>query len=108
MPMIGKLIVYGSNRDSCIHRLKRALEEFVVEGMKTTIPLHQKLVRDPEFLAGEYTIKWLEASTDRSRRRCGGGGADTSDCATNNPDPDNNGPGSSAPEYRGLDGTCHS
>ena len=59
--MIGKLIVYGSNRDSCIRRLKRALEEFVVEGMKTTIPLHQKLVRDPEFLAGDYTIKWLEA-----------------------------------------------
>ena len=58
--MIGKLIVYGSNRDSCIRRLKRALEEFVVEGMKTTIPLHQKLVRDPEFLAGDYTIKWLE------------------------------------------------
>jgi acetyl-CoA carboxylase biotin carboxylase subunit len=58
--MIGKLIVYGSNRDSCIRRLKRALEEFVVEGMKTTVPLHQKLVRDPEFLAGDYTIKWLE------------------------------------------------
>jgi acetyl-CoA carboxylase biotin carboxylase subunit len=58
--MIGKLIVYGSNRDSCIRRLKRALEEFVVEGMKTTIPLHQKLVRDQEFLAGNYTIKWLE------------------------------------------------
>lgn len=58
--MIGKLIVYGSNRDSCIRRLQRALEEFVVEGMKTTIPLHQKLVRDREFLAGDYTIKWLE------------------------------------------------
>jgi acetyl-CoA carboxylase, biotin carboxylase subunit len=40
--------------------MKRALEEFVVEGMKTTIPLHQNLVRDPEFLAGDYTIKWLE------------------------------------------------
>jgi acetyl-CoA carboxylase biotin carboxylase subunit len=58
--MIGKLIVYGSNRQSCIRRLKRALEEFVVEGMKTTIPLHQRLVRDEEFLAGDYTIKWLE------------------------------------------------
>ena len=58
--MIGKLIVYGSTRERCIMRLKRALEEFVVEGMKTTIPLHQKLVRDPEFLAGDYTIKWLE------------------------------------------------
>ena len=41
-------------------RLKRALEEFVVDGMKTTIPLHQKLVRDEEFLAGNYTIKGLE------------------------------------------------
>jgi acetyl-CoA carboxylase biotin carboxylase subunit len=58
--MIGKLIVYGNTRERCIRRLKRALEEFVVEGMKTTIPLHQKIVRDPEFLAGDYTIKWLE------------------------------------------------
>jgi acetyl-CoA carboxylase biotin carboxylase subunit len=58
--MIGKLIVYGRDRNECIRRLKRALEEFVVEGMKTTIPLHQKLVRDPEFLSGNYTIKWLE------------------------------------------------
>ncbi len=65
--MIGKLIVYGSNRQSCIRRLKRALEEFVVEGMKTTIPLHQKLVRDEEFLAGDYTIKWLEQWLERSR-----------------------------------------
>jgi acetyl-CoA carboxylase biotin carboxylase subunit len=58
--MIGKLIVYGMTREDCVMRLKRALEEFIVEGMKTTIPLHQKLVRDPEFLAGDYTIKWLE------------------------------------------------
>jgi acetyl-CoA carboxylase biotin carboxylase subunit len=59
--MIAKLIVYGSNRERCIMRLKRALEEYVVEGMKTTIPLHQKLIDDPEFRSGEYTIKWLEA-----------------------------------------------
>ncbi len=65
--MIGKLIVYGSNRDSCIRRLRRALEEFVVEGMKTTIPLHQKLVRDSDFLNGNYTIKWLEQWLERSR-----------------------------------------
>jgi acetyl-CoA carboxylase biotin carboxylase subunit len=58
--MIAKLIVYGSSRERCIMRLKRALEEFVVDGLKTTIPLHQKLVQDPEFQAGEYTIKWLE------------------------------------------------
>jgi acetyl-CoA carboxylase biotin carboxylase subunit len=58
--MIGKLIVYGTTRERCIMRLRRALEEFVVDGMKTTIPLHQALVRDEEFLAGDYTIKWLE------------------------------------------------
>jgi acetyl-CoA carboxylase biotin carboxylase subunit len=58
--MIAKLIVYGSSRERCIMRLRRALEEFVVDGLKTTIPLHQKLIDDPEFQAGEYTIKWLE------------------------------------------------
>jgi acetyl-CoA carboxylase biotin carboxylase subunit len=59
--MIAKLIVYGTTRERCIMRLKRALEEFVVEGMKTTVPLHQRIVRDAEFLSGDYTIKWLEA-----------------------------------------------
>jgi acetyl-CoA carboxylase biotin carboxylase subunit len=58
--MIAKLIVYGSSRERCIMRLRRALEEFVVDGLKTTIPLHQKLINDPEFQAGDYTIKWLE------------------------------------------------
>jgi acetyl-CoA carboxylase biotin carboxylase subunit len=58
--MIGKLIVYGIDRESCIRRLKRALEEFVVDGMKTTVPLHQKIIQDPAFLTGDYTIKWLE------------------------------------------------
>jgi acetyl-CoA carboxylase biotin carboxylase subunit len=64
--MIGKLIVYGNTRERCIMRLRRALEEYVVEGMKTTIPLHQKLVRDPAFLAGDYTIKWLEKWLERA------------------------------------------
>jgi acetyl-CoA carboxylase biotin carboxylase subunit len=58
--MIAKLIVYGSTRDRCIMRLRRALEEMVIDGVKTTIPLHQKLVNEPDFLAGNYTIKWLE------------------------------------------------
>ena len=58
--MVAKLIVYGKSRDGCLMRLKRALDEFVIEGMKTTIPLHQKLVLDPEVQAGDYTIKWLE------------------------------------------------
>ena len=58
--MIGKLIVYGQNREDCIRRLKRALEEFVVEGMKTTVPLHQRIIQNEAFLSGNYTIKWLE------------------------------------------------
>ncbi len=58
--MIGKLIVYGTTRDECIMRLKRALEEFVVEGMKTTVPLQQKIIRTDAFQRGDYTIKWLE------------------------------------------------
>ncbi|KQN92959.1 acetyl-CoA carboxylase biotin carboxylase subunit [Sphingomonas sp. Leaf231] len=58
--MIAKLIVYGTTREGALRRLRRALEEFVIEGMKTTIPLHQALLDDPEFRQGEYTIKWLE------------------------------------------------
>ncbi|MEH3047115.1 acetyl-CoA carboxylase biotin carboxylase subunit [Sphingomonas adhaesiva] len=58
--MIAKLIVYGTTREGALRRLRRALEEFVIEGMKTTIPLHQALLDDPEFREGQYTIKWLE------------------------------------------------
>ena len=58
--MIAKLIVYGTTREGALRRLRRALEEFVIEGMKTTIPLHQSLLDDPEFQKGDYTIKWLE------------------------------------------------
>jgi acetyl-CoA carboxylase biotin carboxylase subunit len=65
--MIGKLIVYGKTRERCIMRLRRALEEYVIDGMKTTIPLHQALVRDEEFLAGDYTIKWLEQWLEKKR-----------------------------------------
>ena len=58
--MIAKLIVYGRTREGCIMRLKRALEEMVVEGVKTSIPLHQELLRQPDVLSGDYSIKWLE------------------------------------------------
>ena len=64
--MIGKLIVYGTTRERCIMRLKRALEEYVIEGMKTTIPLHQRIIRDEAFLSGDYTIKWLEKWLDEN------------------------------------------
>ncbi|QSR17202.1 acetyl-CoA carboxylase biotin carboxylase subunit [Novosphingobium sp. KA1] len=58
--MIGKLIVSGRTRKGAIMRLKRALDEMVIDGVKTSIPLHQALLDDPEFQSGEYTIKWLE------------------------------------------------
>jgi len=65
--MIGKLIVYGRTREGCLMRLKRALEEFVIEGMKTTIPLHQKLIADPDVQNGDYSIKWLEEWLERQK-----------------------------------------
>ncbi|MCH8685572.1 acetyl-CoA carboxylase biotin carboxylase subunit [Pedomonas mirosovicensis] len=58
--MIAKLIVYGQNRNDALMRLKRALEEYVIHGPKTTIPLHQALIENPDFLNGDYSIKWLE------------------------------------------------
>ena len=58
--MIGKLIVHAPSRPEAISRLRRALDEFAIAGIKTTIPLHQKIVEAPEFLAGDYTIHWLE------------------------------------------------
>ncbi|MGE8141087.1 acetyl-CoA carboxylase biotin carboxylase subunit [Novosphingobium sp. NPDC080210] len=58
--MIAKLIVKGRTREGCIMRLKRALEEMVVGGVKTSIPLHQALMNEPDFIHGDYTIKWLE------------------------------------------------
>jgi acetyl-CoA carboxylase biotin carboxylase subunit len=64
--MIAKLIVYGTTRERCIMRLKRALEEFVVEGMKTTVPLHERIVRTKAFEDGDYTIKWLERWLDEN------------------------------------------
>jgi len=58
--MIAKLIVYGTTRQGALRRLRRALEEFVIDGVKTTIPLHQALLDNPDFQTGNYTIKWLE------------------------------------------------
>ena len=58
--MIGKLIVHGRDRDECIRRLRRALDEFVVDGIKTTLPLFQDLLQNEDILKGEYDIHWLE------------------------------------------------
>jgi acetyl-CoA carboxylase, biotin carboxylase subunit len=58
--MIAKLIVYGRTRESCMMRMRRALEEMVIEGIKTNIPLHQALLREGDVINGDYSIKWLE------------------------------------------------
>jgi acetyl-CoA carboxylase, biotin carboxylase subunit len=58
--LVAKLIVYGDTRQEAIKRLRRALEMFVVEGIHTTIPLHQRIIEHPKFAAGELTTKFLE------------------------------------------------
>jgi acetyl-CoA carboxylase, biotin carboxylase subunit len=58
--MVAKLIVHAPTRLDAINRLRRALDEFVIVGIQTTIPLHQRIVDDAEFQAGDYTIHWLE------------------------------------------------
>ena len=58
--LIAKLIVHGQTRNECLMRLRRALEEFVIGGVQTTIPLHQRLIVANDFINGEYDIHWLE------------------------------------------------
>ena len=58
--LVAKLIAYGDDRDECLMRLGRALEEYVIGGIETTIPLHQRLLDDPDFRRGAYDIGWLE------------------------------------------------
>jgi acetyl-CoA carboxylase biotin carboxylase subunit len=58
--LIGKLIVHARTRNECLMRLKRALSEFVIEGIDTTIPLFSKLIAEPDIVNGSYDIHWLE------------------------------------------------
>ena len=58
--MVAKLIVFGRSRNGCLMRLKRALDEFVIEGVETTIPLHQRIIANSDFIDGQYNIHWLE------------------------------------------------
>jgi len=58
--LIGKLIVYGRTREECLMRLRRAVDEFVIDGIKTTLPLFQRLIKEPDIIAGNYDIHWLE------------------------------------------------
>jgi acetyl-CoA carboxylase biotin carboxylase subunit len=58
--LVSKLIVHGATRNECLMRLRRALEEYVIGGIETTIPLHQSIVGDTDFVNGDYDIHWLE------------------------------------------------
>jgi acetyl-CoA carboxylase biotin carboxylase subunit len=58
--MIAKLITTAQTREEAISKMKRALEEFIIEGVKTTIPFHLKLMNHPDYIKGEYTTKFME------------------------------------------------
>jgi len=58
--LVAKLIVHGANRNECLMRLRRALQEYVIGGIETTIPLHLALISEPDFVNGAYDIHWLE------------------------------------------------
>ena len=58
--LIAKLIVYGEDRQHCLQRLRRALQECIIEPMPTSLDLHQRLVDDKDIISGDYTIRWLE------------------------------------------------
>jgi acetyl-CoA carboxylase biotin carboxylase subunit len=64
--LVAKLIVHGATREECLMRLKRALEEYVIGGIETTIPLHQRLAENAYFGRGDYHIHWLERFLDAS------------------------------------------
>ncbi len=71
--LVAKLIVHAPTRAEAIARLRRALDEFAVLGIKTTLPLHQRIIEQPEFQAGDYTIHWLERFVERAS----GGGVES-------------------------------
>ncbi|HLN64169.1 MAG TPA: acetyl-CoA carboxylase biotin carboxylase subunit [Symbiobacteriaceae bacterium] len=58
--LVGKLIVWGEDREDAIEKMQRALGEFKIEGIKTTIPVHQKILASEEFRAGKFSTEWLE------------------------------------------------
>lgn len=63
--LIGKLIVHGRTRNECMMRLRRAIDEFVVDGIETTIPLFSRLLENPDIINGDYDIHWLEKYLDQ-------------------------------------------
>jgi acetyl-CoA carboxylase biotin carboxylase subunit len=66
--LIAKLVAFGSDRDEAMARMRRALEMFIVEGIYTSIPLHQRIFRDPEFKRGKFDTKFLERFFEREKQ----------------------------------------
>ena len=58
--MIAKLITVAQTREEAINKMERALDEFIIEGIKTTIPFHKKLMKNENFRKGEYTTKFMD------------------------------------------------
>ena len=58
--LISKLIIFGDDRENCLLRAQRALDEFIIEPIDTSIELHRKLLRNKDIISGNYSIKWLE------------------------------------------------
>jgi len=58
--MIAKLIVVAQTREEAISKMERALDEYIIEGVKTTIPFHQRLMKNEKFRSGNFTTKFLE------------------------------------------------
>ena len=67
--MVAKLIAHGKTREECLSRLERALGEYVIDGIQTTLPLHRKLIQSPAIQQGNYDIHWLEKNLDTTLKK---------------------------------------
>ncbi len=65
--LIAKLIVYGKDRNEAIARMKRALDEFIIEGVKTTIPFHKKVMSHPDFISGNFNTGFIEKNNNNTK-----------------------------------------
>ncbi len=70
--LVAKLIVHDRSREQAIARMRRALDFFVVEGIQTSIPLHKRILRDPDFVAGRFSTRFMEQFLQRNREAGGG------------------------------------
>jgi acetyl-CoA carboxylase biotin carboxylase subunit len=80
-PIVGKLIAWGHDRPAAIRRLQRALEEYKVRGISTTIPLFERVLADPDFLAAEFDTSYLERFLDTSENGDAAGFEDIAEAA---------------------------